>query len=163
MSEPTIEVDDCGVPISPEGANDTAQLFSRLISKATADELTNSLYNAITIAFARRQIIAGQVHALYGECGARLKAMPTPEQYAAVVAQRDELAKSLPIEELELDMRAYNVLYKSHRSIRFVGQLVELTEEDILDMRNAGTKTVENIKARLRDVCGLTLKPGGEQ
>lgn len=81
------------------------------------------------------------------------------DQLAAVTAQRDEFAACLPIEELTLDRRAYSVL-KAAR-IDHVGELLRMTEDDVTDLRNAGLKTLENVKDRLRDVCGLTLKQAG--
>jgi hypothetical protein len=87
------------------------------------------------------------------------------ERLADVTAERDRLAEAcrrlaaaLPIEYLVLDRRAYNVLTMSHRRIRSVGELLELTDEDITDLRNAGVKTLANIKDRLRDAFGLTLR-----
>lgn len=131
---------------------DPCAWFVNRISEATAYGVLELLAQ-IGDASLRRQISYAETAHLEAQCRARLKAMPTPEQYRAAVA-------CLPIEELELDMRAYNVLTKSHCQVRFVGQLLDLTEVDILDLRNAGTKTLENVKARLWDVCGLTLKQG---
>lgn len=128
--------------------------LSQAIGRAAAWQLNELYFLELLGAKRRRQITDAEAEELSRQVDDRLKAMPTPEQYRAVAAR-------LPIEELELDARAYNVLTKSHRQIRFVGQLLELTEEDIIDLRNAGTKTLENVKVRLRDALGLTLKPGG--
>jgi hypothetical protein len=85
---------------------------------------------------------------------------PSPEQFATVTTQRDQLAACLPIEELELDTRSYNVLTAS--GIHHIGELLRMTEDDITDLRNAGMKTLDNIQDRLRDVCGLALKQRDE-
>jgi RNA polymerase alpha subunit len=79
----------------------------------------------------------------------------------AVTVQRDRFAEYVPIEELTLDMRAYNVLTTAR--IRFVGELLRMTEDDITDLRNAGSKTLKNIQGRLRDEFGLTLRQAQDQ
>jgi DNA-directed RNA polymerase subunit alpha len=54
----------------------------------------------------------------------------------------------MPIEELDLPMRAYNSL-KRNNIVR-VGQLLQLKDEDLLRMRNFGTKSLDEMKERLR-------------
>lgn len=87
------------------------------------------------------------------------EAAATPEHLAAVTAQRDRFAEYVPIEELTLNMRAYNVLTAA--GIRSVGELLRMTEDDVTDLRNAGKKTLQNVKERLRDEFGLTLRQAG--
>lgn len=133
-----------------------AILISHAIGEAAAWELNELYFLELLGAKRRRQITDAEAEELGRQADARLKSMPTPEQYRAALA-------CVPIEELGLERRAYNVLTKSHRQIRFLGQLLDLTEEDVIDLRNAGTKTLENVKDRLREAFGLTLKQGGEQ
>ena len=54
----------------------------------------------------------------------------------------------MPIEELDLPMRAYNSLKRNN--IVKVGQLLQLKDEDLLRMRNFGRKSLDEMKERLR-------------
>jgi DNA-directed RNA polymerase subunit alpha len=54
----------------------------------------------------------------------------------------------MPIEELDLPMRAYNSLKRNN--IVKVGQLLQLTDDDLLRMRNFGRKSLDEMKERLR-------------
>jgi DNA-directed RNA polymerase subunit alpha len=54
----------------------------------------------------------------------------------------------MPIEELDLPMRAYNSLKRNN--IIKVGQLLQLKDEDLLRMRNFGKKSLDEMKERLR-------------
>ena len=64
----------------------------------------------------------------------------------------------MPIEELDLPMRAYNSLKRNN--IVKVGQLLQLSDDDLLRMRNFGKKSLDEMKERLR-MRGFTL-PGDE-
>jgi DNA-directed RNA polymerase subunit alpha len=54
----------------------------------------------------------------------------------------------MPIEDLDLPMRAYNSLKRNN--IVKVGQLLQLQDEDLLRMRNFGRKSLDEMKERLR-------------
>jgi DNA-directed RNA polymerase subunit alpha len=60
----------------------------------------------------------------------------------------------MPIEELDLPMRAYNSLKRNN--IVKVGQLLQLKDDDLLRMRNFGKKSLDEMKDRLR-MRGLIL------
>jgi DNA-directed RNA polymerase subunit alpha len=60
----------------------------------------------------------------------------------------------MPIEELDLPMRAYNSLKRNN--IVKVGQLLQLSDDDLLRMRNFGKKSLDEMKERLR-MRGFTL------
>ena len=62
---------------------------------------------------------------------------------------------ALPIENLNLQSRSYNALRR--RGILTVGELVAHSEADLLDIRNFGTKSIEEIKESLATL-GMTLK-----
>src|SRR5260221_8169556 len=62
---------------------------------------------------------------------------------------------ALPIEELNLTVRSYNCLKRE--GIHTVGELVAPTEQDLLDIRNFGAKSIEEVKQKLIDM-GLALK-----
>ncbi|MGZ8475628.1 MAG: DNA-directed RNA polymerase subunit alpha [Candidatus Limnocylindria bacterium] len=52
-----------------------------------------------------------------------------------------------PIEELDLPMRAYNSLKRN--SITKIGQILSLSDEEFLRMRNFGQKSLDELKERL--------------
>src|SRR5947207_727133 len=62
---------------------------------------------------------------------------------------------ALPIEELNLTVRSYNCLKRE--GIHSVGELVARSEQDLLDIRNFGAKSIEEVKQKLIDM-GLALK-----
>ena len=62
---------------------------------------------------------------------------------------------ALPIEELELTVRSYNCLKRE--GIHTVGELVSRSEADLLDIRNFGAKSIDEVKAKLHSM-GLALK-----
>ncbi len=62
---------------------------------------------------------------------------------------------ALPIEELNLTVRSYNCLKRE--GIHTVGELVARSEQDLLDIRNFGAKSIEEVKQKLADMA-LTLK-----
>jgi DNA-directed RNA polymerase subunit alpha len=63
---------------------------------------------------------------------------------------------ALTIEELNLSVRSYNCLKRE--GINTVGDLVQKTEAELLDIRNFGQKSIDEVKAKLEEL-GLELKP----
>jgi len=57
---------------------------------------------------------------------------------------------NMPISELGLSIRTYNALRRT--GIATVGQLLELTEEEILSLRNFGPKSYEELRQRLAEL-----------
>ena len=71
-------------------------------------------------------------------------------------AEADHIASfSLPIEDLELTVRSYNCLKRE--GVHTVGELVARTESDLLDIRNFGQKSIDEVKVKLH-ALGLSLK-----
>lgn len=71
-------------------------------------------------------------------------------------AEADHIASfSLPIEDLELTVRSYNCLKRE--GVHTVGELVARTESDLLDIRNFGQKSIDEVKVKLH-ALGLALK-----
>jgi|SRR5688572_21312569 len=66
----------------------------------------------------------------------------------------------MPIEDLDLPMRAYNSLKRNN--IVKVGQLLQLQDDDLLRMRNFGKKSLDEMKERLRMRGFLPPDEGGE-
>lgn len=62
---------------------------------------------------------------------------------------------ALPIEDLDLTVRSYNCLKRE--GIHTVGELVNRSEADLLDIRNFGSKSIDEVKAKLVSM-GLSLK-----
>ena len=62
---------------------------------------------------------------------------------------------ALPIEDLELTVRSYNCLKRE--GIHTVGELVARSEADLLDIRNFGAKSIDEVKVKLIEM-GLALK-----
>ena len=62
---------------------------------------------------------------------------------------------STPIEQLDMTVRSYNCLKRE--GIHTVGELITRSEADLLDIRNFGAKSVEEIKVKLHGL-GLALK-----
>jgi DNA-directed RNA polymerase subunit alpha len=62
---------------------------------------------------------------------------------------------ALPIEDLDLTVRSYNCLKRE--GIHSVGELVSRSEADLLDIRNFGAKSIDEVKMKLVGL-GLALK-----
>jgi DNA-directed RNA polymerase subunit alpha len=62
---------------------------------------------------------------------------------------------ALPIEDLDLTVRSYNCLKRE--GIHTVGELLSRSEADLLDIRNFGSKSIDEVKAKLVSM-GLALK-----
>jgi DNA-directed RNA polymerase subunit alpha len=62
---------------------------------------------------------------------------------------------ALTIEELNLSVRSYNCLKRE--GINTVGDLIQKSEAELLDIRNFGQKSIDEVKAKL-DELGLELR-----
>ncbi|MDQ6649086.1 MAG: DNA-directed RNA polymerase subunit alpha [Actinomycetota bacterium] len=62
---------------------------------------------------------------------------------------------ALPIEDMDLTVRSYNCLKRE--GIHSVGELVSRSEADLLDIRNFGAKSIDEVKLKLQQM-GLQLK-----
>ena len=62
---------------------------------------------------------------------------------------------ALPIDDLDLTVRSYNCLKRE--GVHTVGELVVCTESDLLDIRNFGQKSIDEVKVKLHQL-GLFLK-----
>ncbi len=80
--------------------------------------------------------------------------MEMPEEIAILEdgAVNENLYK--PVEELELSVRAYNCL--KNAEIKFIGELVQRTEQEMLKTKNFGKKSLNEIKDVLHEM-GLSL------
>ncbi len=60
----------------------------------------------------------------------------------------------LPIEDMDLSVRSYNCLKRE--GVSTVGELVQKSEQDLLDIRNFGQKSIDEVRAKLVEM-GLSL------
>ena len=72
---------------------------------------------------------------------------PGEDEASGVMAQ--------PIEDLDLTVRSYNCLKRE--GVTTVGELTEQSEEDLLEIRNFGQKSIDEVKAKLSEL-GLGLR-----
>ena len=79
--------------------------------------------------------------------GIEIGPSPVDEQLAADLA--------MPVEDLNLTVRSYNCLKRE--GIHTVSELVSRSEQDLLDIRNFGSKSIDEVKVKLHEM-GLSLK-----
>jgi len=97
----------------------------------------------------------------YGTPGAEVTAeavieritLPEPEPTGADLKLRERLA--LPISDLDLSVRASNCL--EAENIKTIGDLVRLSEQDLLAMKNFGRTSLREVQQKLGNV-GLSLE-----
>ncbi|MBI4744307.1 MAG: DNA-directed RNA polymerase subunit alpha [Actinobacteria bacterium] len=77
-----------------------------------------------------------------------------PETASNVIFAADEAKKEksldAPIEELELSVRSYNCLKR--KNINTLEELINCTEADLINIRNFGVKSIEEIKSKLKEL-----------
>lgn len=77
------------------------------------------------------------------------------ESIFATGAEEDNAELDKQIEDLDLSVRSYNCLKRA--GIHSVRQLVEFSENGLLNIRNFGVKSIEEVKDKLESM-GLSLK-----
>jgi DNA-directed RNA polymerase subunit alpha len=80
-------------------------------------------------------------------------ALPEEGIFESVPDEEDRIL-STPIEELDLSVRSYNCLKR--QGVNTIGQLTECSEADLLNIRNFGAKSIEEVKDKLQ-AMGLGL------
>jgi len=112
------------------------------------DKLTIEIETDGTItpedALSRAADILVQQFSLFTRAGKPVQFEPSASGGPAIPANMLDM----PIEDLDLPMRAYNSLKRNN--IVKVGQLLQLTDDDLLRMRNFGRKSLDEMKERLR-------------
>ena len=81
-------------------------------------------------------------------------ALPEEGIFSAAVDESEGVLDT-PIEELELTVRSYNCLKR--QGVNTIGQRTECSEADLLNIRNFGAKSIEEVKDKLQ-AMGLGLK-----
>ena len=79
----------------------------------------------------------------------------TPESIKS--DQNDDIdpMSQIPIEELQLSVRAYTCLKRAQ--INLVADLLDYTQEDLLEIKNFGHKSAEEVIEALQKRLGITL------
>lgn len=70
----------------------------------------------------------------------------------------EDPASQIPIEELNLSVRAYNCLKRAQ--INTVADLLDYSQEDLLEIKNFGQKSAQEVIDALQDRLGITLAEG---
>lgn len=70
-------------------------------------------------------------------------------------AGQTDPTSQIPIEELQLSVRAYNCLKRAQ--INSVADLLDYTQEDLLEIKNFGQKSAEEVIEALQKRLGITL------
>ena len=120
--------------------------FDRLILDVETD---GSITPSDSVSAAGKTLV--NLFTLFADLGAAEGLMPGPE--AGQSEQSGELAK--PIEDLDLTVRSYNCLKRE--GVTTVGELVDKSEDDLLEIRNFGQKSIDEVKAKLEEM-GLGLR-----
>jgi DNA-directed RNA polymerase subunit alpha len=81
-----------------------------------------------------------------GDRGLVLGPEPGEDEQSGILAE--------PIEDMDLTVRSYNCLKRE--GVQTVGDLVQKSEEDLLEIRNFGQKSIDEVKAKLEEM-GLSL------
>lgn len=92
---------------------------------------------------------------LFGLCKELNSAAEGVEIGPAPVAEQENQELAVPIEDLNLTQRSYNCLKRE--GIHTVGELLSRTEQDLLEIRNFGVKSIDEVKEKLA-AMGLSLK-----
>ncbi|MDX2229267.1 MAG: DNA-directed RNA polymerase subunit alpha [Leptolyngbyaceae cyanobacterium bins.349] len=69
--------------------------------------------------------------------------------------EKEDPTNQIPIEELQLSVRAYNCLKRAQ--INSVADLLDYSQEDLLEIKNFGQKSAEEVVEALQQRLGITL------
>src|SRR5918911_917744 len=75
-------------------------------------------------------------------------------------ASRPVITDERPVEDLELTVRSYNCLKRE--GVDTIGQLATMTEEELMNIRNLGMKSVDEIRSKLLEY-GYSLESEGNE
>jgi len=79
----------------------------------------------------------------------------TFESAKDIFSEDEDPTNQIPIEELQLSVRAYNCLKRAQ--INSVADLLDYTQEDLLEIKNFGAKSAEEVIEALQNRLGITL------
>jgi DNA-directed RNA polymerase subunit alpha len=134
----------------------------RVGSRTDLDSLTLDIVTDGTIspneALSESANLLVRYFSIYTELGQAGKRGERAAIGARVAAGKDY---DRPIEDLDLSVRAYNCLKRS--GITKIGQLLEMSEEDLLAVRNFGQKSLDELKQRLEAMGYVTPSAAPEE
>lgn len=123
--------------------------------QAILDSTYRQVYEAGRLKGFEEGVTAAQGHLM-----GMLSAPPShdPGKQGHVEDRRDPA--TIPIEEIDLTVRGYNCLKRDN--IHTLGDLIKCSEADLYDIRNLGSKNIDDIKERLgRFGYSLVSSSGG--
>ena len=132
------------------GSGGKAASAMKAAGKAPASGKTGSgnAAGASTSSGAKSQLTAPRGSAPKTKEQKRREAEARNRAYAALKGHRKRIAElDKQIEDLDLSVRSYNCLKRA--GIHSVRQLVEFSENDLLNIRNFGAKSIEEVKDKL--------------
>jgi DNA-directed RNA polymerase subunit alpha len=133
---------------------------TRVGPRTDLDRLVLELQTDGTIAPADALAQAAQVliqhFAIFGDLGATPRQATKPTLGVGTVSPR---IYDMPIEQLELSSRTYNCLKRSQ--ITKVGQILEMSPDELLALRNFGQKSLTELRQRL-EALGVSLGSDAE-
>jgi DNA-directed RNA polymerase subunit alpha len=121
--------------------------YDRLIVDVTTKP---SIYPRDAVASAGRTLV--ELFGLARELNVEAEGLdlgPSPEE------EEDNAVLQTSIDALNLSVRSHNCLKRE--GIQTVGELVTRSEADLLDIRNFGSKSIDEVKDKLYEM-GLTLR-----
>jgi len=124
--------------------------------KLTLEIWSNGSIDVTTALSQSAQLLIDQLSQIAGISGQPV-VITQPVAAKEEVPEVEETVPSITIEELELSVRAYNCLKRA--SINSMGELLKKSENDLLNIKNFGKKSSDEVVERLRHF-GLDLAPG---
>ena len=122
--------------------------YQRLIE--VGNERGTLAFGEIVEALAEHELEPDAMDAVKGMIEAEgIEIGPSPQEADHIAAF------ALPIDDLDLTVRSYNCLKRE--GIHTVGELIGRSEADLLDIRNFGAKSIDEVKVKLVTL-GLALK-----
>ncbi|AEH50801.1 DNA-directed RNA polymerase subunit alpha [Pseudothermotoga thermarum] len=119
-----------------------------------------ALKQAVKILMNHLQIISDSLPEEFTAFSGEFVPISQEEAKVEQTTSEEEAIYSRKIEELELSIRSLNCLRRD--KIETIGDLLKRTEEDLLKIKNLGPKSLEEIKQKLMEKFGLTLRKGGD-
>ena len=116
----------------------------------------------LDVIMAKRKISSGELAEKIGISQAGTDIVKDDAAEAEAEPDQDKVnedaVRDLPIDELELSVRAFNCLKRAE--INTIGELTDKTEDELTRVRNLGKKSVDEIKEKLSNFRehGLHLK-----
>lgn len=124
--------------------------------KLTLEVWTDGTVTAVEAVSSSADVVIDQFR-LFSHMGR--PALPVVERGLGAGIQLTPDKYSMPIEDLNLSMRAYNCLRRS--GLITIGQVLEKSEEELLALRNFGRKSYDELREKL-DELGLLPVDRGE-